>query len=67
MAKDKVKKGRKKEKAAPIKIPGDPITLPAGMVPHLVNQRIFDYLPHFVAALKSMHDELVLIRKALED
>ena len=63
----KAKTKAKQEEKATIKIPGDPITLPAGMVPHLVNQRVFDYLPHFVAALKSMHDELVLIRKARED
>ena len=42
-------------------------TIPAGAVPQLVNQRVYDFLPVFLQALKEMNDNLTAIRKALED
>lgn len=53
---------RKKAEAAP-----ESQSLPAGAIPQLVNQRIYDYLPVFYGALQEMHKELVLIRKALTE
>ena len=41
--------------------------LPAGAVPQLVNQRVYDYLPALFQALKEMNVNLEKIVKLLED
>ena len=46
---------------------GEATSIPAGAVPQIVSQRVYDYIPVFFTALKEIHAELVAIKEALKE
>ena len=69
----KPKKNRKQTAVkAPQKMPSkngadEVASIPAGAVPQIVSQRVYDYIPAFFNALKEIHAELVAIKEALKE
>ena len=56
----------KKKKNVEVK-PDEMQELPAGAVPHIVNQRVYEFLPVFYQALKTLHEDLEEIKEILKE
>lgn len=54
-------------KEVPKKSANEGISIPAGAVPQIVSQRVYDYIPIFFEALKEIHKELVAIHEELKE
>ena len=63
------KKNRKQTtvKEVPKKSGNEGVSIPAGAVPQIVSQRVYDYIPVFFEALKEIHKELVAIHEELKE